>query len=527
MIALPNLLVSASFERLSTEAISTARLRTRFPTVLRRFSRANGTRARLCLGALLATLTLVACNPDTVNNDESGSTAGQTDGGVTTDTGSDSGGSSGDGNSAPLSPTDGNFVLDLPTAAVTLTEGEAPVSVRIAIDRSSTHDGQVQLTVDDTAGDADGLAFSFENSILDAGQNETTLSVSMPIAARPRQPGSRTLSIIARDGSGNASQTSQVPVEFAPTNRPDIYLLAGQSNMLGSSDEDARLAGAGQPDAPDARIFQLDVTINDQMRFPTQAAFTDIARIAPTDQRIVTALDPLHDIYDRGKNTKSGTTIGLGLSFAKAALSDTTANIVLVPTAWSDTGFCTRDSNRFEGMGWFGTAPDSDEFAGTLLHDRAVARANLAIAETGGILRGILWHQGEADSDDLVCGNAYADNLAAMVASLRSSIAPDARGAAARGADADIPFIVGTMSKGADGRAPALAPFGEAKALVDSAHRNVAQLVSLSSVVDADDLVPSNGYPCGQGSCIHFGPEALRELGARYYERLSDLLSGS
>jgi len=521
--------------------VNTALQMTRRPTLSGGYPgghRSSGRTGALVL-CLVSTLLASACDPDKIDTSNStgadvgSSDAGGSDGGGTTDAGT--GTATGDGGTTgsdsagnpPTSGNGGNYALQLPASAPTLMEGGESIEIDISIERTGSHALPVTLAVDATGSSDDGLEFSFADSVLDAGESETVLTVSLPIASQPRLSGSRSLPIVATDTSAQGQQSGTIEIPFEPTNRPDVYLLAGQSNMAGSSGEDAREADAGQPDAPVGRIFQLDVTINDRIRFPSPEAFTDIERIAVPDNRIVTALDPLHDTYDRGENGKSGTTIGLGLSFAKAALQRTTANIVLVPAAWSDTGFCTRESNRYEGMGWFGEAPDSPLFAGTLLHDRAIARTNLTLSETGGILRGILWHQGEADSDVLACANAYADNLAAMVASFRTNITIDARGASARGPTADIPFIAGTMSKGTDERAEPLAPFGEAKLIVDAAHRNIAENIPLSSFVNADDLVPSNDYPCGQGFCIHFGAEALRELGTRYHERMVNLFSGS
>ncbi len=47
--------------------------------------------------------------------------------------------------------------------------------------------------------------------------------------------------------------------------------------------------------------------------------------------------------YNHGGGTveyKGGTIVGLGLSFAKTALADTTQRIYLVPAAWGASGFC-------------------------------------------------------------------------------------------------------------------------------------------------------------------------------------------
>ena len=471
--------------------------------------------ARACAAARVAALTLAlslvlgACGEGTSEETSSPGTDPAPGGAG----GLGGGGDPGDGGST----SNDSLTLRVAEPAAPLREGEGALELTLSIERAAGYDEPLTLSAEST--EAGGLLARFADEDLEAGESGTTLTITLPIGPLPRLPGTRELTISLTDPSG-ARLEREIAVETLPTERPDIYLLAGQSNMVGSSREGARRAGPGEPDAPNPRILELDVTPNDAERFPTPASYTDLDAIAVADDRIVEALDPLHDPRDPGNDDKSVTTIGLGLSFAKAALADTTADIVLVPSAWSDTGFCVRETNRFRGSGWNAETPRSTAFAGTLLHDRAIARTDLAIAETGGILRGILWHQGEADSDSLECANAYEANLRNMVASLRTNIAEDARGPAARGADADIPFVLGTMSMGDDERGPAMAPFGPIKSIVDTAHRNVSSIVPLSAVAVADDLTPANGFPCGQGFCIHFGAEALRELGNRYYERL-------
>jgi len=166
-------------------------------------------------------------------------------------------------------------------------------------------------------------------------------------------------------------------------------------------------------------------------------------------------------------------------------------------------------------VGWLAEAPtDTVNFSGTLLRDRAIARLNLALQESEGIFRGILWHQGEADSNSAVCANQYEENLIALVASIREEAQVDARGGQARGSAADIPFIAGTMSRGRD-----FFELSTEKAIVDAVHRNVSSLIPFADTAENDDLVPPS-YPCGQGSCIHFGDIAYREIGNRYAERM-------
>ncbi|NND89386.1 MAG: hypothetical protein HKN42_00880, partial [Granulosicoccus sp.] len=131
---------------------------------------------------------------------------------------------------------------------------------------------------------------------------------------------------------------------------------------------------------------------------------------------------------------------------------------------------------------------------------------------------GILWHQGESDASG-TCAPFYEENLTTLIAELRSRIVEDARGSEARAPDATIPFVLGTMSRGSDIRGD-YSVFSSGKQIVDGVHRNIASLTPHAEVVLNDDLIPANGYPCGEGSCVHFGALALREMGQRSHEAL-------
>ena len=205
----------------------------------------------------------------------------------------------------------------------------------------------------------------------------------------------------------------------------------------------------------------------------------------------------------------------MGLSFAKSALPATTRNIVLVPAAWSGSGFCTDSS--IDGH-WNSSETGNPLLGNTLLFDRALVRVNATLEQTGGILRGIIWHQGEADSN-ASCAPFYQQNLISMVEAFRSRINQDVRGSDARGLQANIPFILGTRSRGSDERGD-FSSLDDAKTIVDNVHRNIPTLVPFSGVIDSDDLIPANGFRCGEGSCIHYGAGSLREMGVRAYEAL-------
>ncbi len=404
---------------------------------------------------------------------------------------------------------------------MTVTEGDGFGTIAITIDRGDSGAVPIALSTQGvTAADENNLVAFFDDANLGSQESNTTLRVRVDIGARPLQLHDRTLLITASDGANETSMPWTFSVQ--PTNAPDVYLIVGQSNAVGFSEDNSKMALRGQADEPFDNIFQLNVTGNDGENFPTEENFTLPSSLYNIGAPLSPAVDPLHDGFNPFINGKAGDRIGFGLTFAKQALADTTADIYLVPAAWSDTGFCSRTTNRFPGMGWNATEPTNPNLSGTLLHDRAIARANIALSETSGILRGILWHQGEADSDNASCSSSYGANLSDLADSLRTNIDEDARGASARGVESDVPFIVGTMSKGADFRDNQL-PFSATKRQVDAVHRNVASLIPNSGFVNADDLVPP-AYPCGEGSCVHFGAAALREMGNRYYSELRDLL---
>lgn len=403
------------------------------------------------------------------------------------------------------------------TTRIQITEGAGLAEVPLNIIRDPGHELDIALsTATRSEVEAANLTSAYSDALISSEENSTTLRLNLAISARPIMDQERTVVVTALDTSGNRVSTD-ITLEVEPTNLPDIYLLVGQSNMVGSSEFNAKESNLGEVDASNDRIMQLNVTFNDTTNFSSEEDFTDPVKLYNTDNPLTVALDPLHSGLE-SDGTKGGTQIGMGLSFAKSALGDTTSTIYLVPAAWSDTGFCSRETNILPGIGWNATEPTNSAFSGTLLYDRAIARANAAIELTGGILRGILWHQGEADSDDQVCADSYEDNLVELVQALRQNIDTDARGASARGADADIPFVAGTLSMGED-----QLPFSDVKLTVDAALRNLPNLLDYTATVNGDDLAPPQ-FACGNGSCIHFGAAALRELGVRYYQQLESVL---
>ena len=409
-----------------------------------------------------------------------------------------------------------------------LLEGnQSPVIVPVSLARSSdgNPDQALTLTVqalDDLPGSPMRLELAQNRLAGNAQRLQTELRVWLPVGRRPLDFQQRRIRFGALADNGEQLDVSyDVSFNIAPVRAPDIYLLAGQSNMVGFSELGAKQPWPGGEDEPVDRIRQLNVTSNNRSFYSN---FNDYSAddVIAGSPRLIRAEDPLHELLYPSRSSKGGTFVGPGLSFAKGLLDETTQQIILVPAAWSGTGFCR---NEIDFRGWNATGGPGDAFdsvfGGSELSDRAVARLNLALSESGGIFRGIIWHQGEADSNSDACAANYAANLRQLVERLRSEPRVDLRGVGARNANADIPFVVATMSRGNDERG-AFSVFSNTKRQVDSVHRQIASVIPHSGFVNTDDLVPT-AYPCGTSSCVHFGAAAYREMGRRYAEVMMQL----
>ena len=233
------------------------------------------------------------------------------------------------------------------------------------------------------------------------------------------------------------------PHETDAVNTPtDLYLLIGQSNMAGRGITNAANRLSSE------RVLK----------------FTK-------DRKWAEGVEPIH--FDR-----PFTGAGPGLAFARSmADADGHAVIGLIPCADGGTPL-----SRWE--------PGHDLYA------NAVSRTKAALA-SGGRLRGILWHQGEADSWAKETAETYAVRLTNMVTQLRRDL--DAT---------DVPFIAGEV--GAH-YAVSLEKRGK-KPYVKEVNAQMKKAVGslpVASWVSADGLEP------GQDG-IHFTTESAYELGRRY-----------
>jgi len=196
----------------------------------------------------------------------------------------------------------------------------------------------------------------------------------------------------------------------------------------------------------------------------------------------VPAVDPLH--FD-----KPAAGVGLGRSFAaRLAEANPDVTIGLIP--------CAVGGSPIEAWqpGYFYNATQSHPW------DDALRRTKLALES--GVLRGILWHQGESDSSR-ERAPVYEAVLHDLIGRFRAELhAPR------------VPFVVGQLGRFPD------APWDEFRTEVDRVHRALPAKIAATAFVSSDGL----GH---KGDKVHFNSEAYREFGRRYAEAYLGLINSN
>lgn len=224
-----------------------------------------------------------------------------------------------------------------------------------------------------------------------------------------------------------------------------LFILAGQSNMAG------RGTVAAEDKQVDGRVWMLDES-----------------------RQWVPAVDPLH--FDKPKAAG----VGLGRTFAiDYANAHPGLQVGLIPCAVGGTPITNWRPGSYHDQ--------------TKSHpwDDCVARVNDAMPS--GVLKGVLWHQGEGDSN-AVAARRYEVRLTELIARCRETFAAP-----------DVPFLIGQLGR-FDGRT-----WNEYREQVDETHRRVARSIPHCGFVSSDGL--NHG-----GDHLHFDAESLREFGHRYYQ---------
>lgn len=188
---------------------------------------------------------------------------------------------------------------------------------------------------------------------------------------------------------------------FAPAGY-DIFLIAGQSNSYHGEYVSGETIPDEVLDASDPDIFQ-------------------VGRWDGENNEIILAEEPLDHIGYLGNRPPSNTA-SWALTFAKMYKAQGYLHgdrkIILVPVGEGGTGFGDNQWN-----------PGDENY------EDAVARVAVAMAAGTGTnhIKGILWHQGEDDSNSSDA-SSYAGNLHAMIDGFRTEFG-----------DQTIPFIAGGM----------------------------------------------------------------------------------
>jgi hypothetical protein len=231
-------------------------------------------------------------------------------------------------------------------------------------------------------------------------------------------------------------------VTLPPREKFHLFLLVGQSNMAG------RGTVAEEDRTPHPRVLMLNKA-----------------------GRWVPAVDPMH--FD-----KPGAGVGPGKTFGQIiAEANPGVTIGLIPCAVGGSPIDTWQPGVF--------------YAPTKSHPWDDTVKRVALALPAGTIRGILWHQGEADCKPELAA-AYAAKLHDLVRRLRELVKSP-----------DVPFIAGQMGKFDD------VPWTPEIATVDRAHRDLPANVPRAAFVSAEGLAH-------KGDRIHFDAASYRELGKRY-----------
>ncbi len=245
-----------------------------------------------------------------------------------------------------------------------------------------------------------------------------------------------------------ASSLTAPPKSLAERAKFQLYLLVGQSNM----------AGRGTVEAVDLSINPRVLTLNKEGRW-------------------VVAVDPIH-------SDKPAAGVGLGKSFGiEMAKKNPDVVIGLIPCAVGGTSVSQ----------WQKGAPPVGRWG--KLYDNAIQRAKIAMHD--GVLKGILWHQGESDASPAKTAE-YQKKITALAANFRKDLnAPD------------VPFIAGMIGVWNPKENDRRQAFNDNLA-------NLPKWITKSAVVSSDGLMH-------RGDGLHFCSAAQRTMGQRYAKALEEV----
>jgi hypothetical protein len=226
-----------------------------------------------------------------------------------------------------------------------------------------------------------------------------------------------------------------------------VFIMTGQSNMAGR--------GIVEPEdtIPDKRILSIN-----------------------KDEQIVIAKEPLH-FYESER-----TGLDCGLSFAKTLLKKIpdSVSILIIPTAVGGSSISQ----------WLGDSVYRD----VKLFSNFLSRVE--IAKQNGIIKGILWHQGESDANEKDIP-LYKQRLHLLFSKFRSAIGNN-----------ELPVLLGELGS-----------FSENPVnfnLINKAIHDYAAEDRNSRVISSKDLKD-------KGDHLHFNSKGQRTMGKRFAKTYLDM----
>ncbi|MBI9017501.1 MAG: sialate O-acetylesterase [Phycisphaerae bacterium] len=155
-------------------------------------------------------------------------------------------------------------------------------------------------------------------------------------------------------------------------------------------------------------------------------------------------------------------------------------------------------------VAWGGAAIDQIN-KGTKAYDDMLVKAKLA--KTQGVIKGVLWHQGESDTVNLANAQQYSQKLKQLVIDIRSDLKIK-----------DLPFIAGNLAEfygtGPDHNAPQR---------VKQINMVKAALRNLPNEIANTGFVESAGLKAREKHQVHFDRDSLITFGKRYAAAFQNL----
>jgi hypothetical protein len=233
--------------------------------------------------------------------------------------------------------------------------------------------------------------------------------------------------------------------QAAPDPSLHLYLLVGQSNM----------AGRGSVDEESKRSDERVVVLTKEFEW-------------------LPATDPLH--FD-----KPVAGVGPGLAFGKAMAAKTTGvRIGLIPCAVGGTSIRLWVPDAFDPV--------------TRTHPYSDMLERVKVAQKAGVLKGVLWHQGESD---LNASDSYGEQLRDLIERIRKDCATGA------------PFVAGEVSS-----------------FVPNTQEPTRKLNA--AIHGLEGQIPNYGWVSSEGlghkgDKVHYDTASARALGERYAEKMTAL----